>query len=61
MCWSYWFHIDQDRDKCRAVVNTIMNLPFSHSKENCLTGWLLWEVYALRIQLELIGHVLRMD
>jgi hypothetical protein len=37
-----WMHVAQDRDQCRAVVNTVMNLRVPWMAGNILaTDWLL--------------------
>jgi hypothetical protein len=33
-----WIHLAQDRDKCRAVVNTVVELRVLYTVRNCVTS-----------------------
>jgi hypothetical protein len=33
-----WFYMAEDGDKCRHLLNTVMNFPFSYNAGNFLTG-----------------------
>jgi len=35
----YWYYVSQERDKCRALVNTVMNIWVPQNAWNFLNSW----------------------